>query len=102
MKDQPDSNTAEAPVAGTPAVATAPPPPASKLVDFEMLGRFLGLALLQQVTVGVRLHPSICKLLLQNNVPWEWTDDDVIQLDPLLFKHKVQYVRENDVERVWF
>ena len=35
-----------------------------QLADLRMLGRFLGLALIQQVTVGVRLHASMCRTLL--------------------------------------
>jgi len=66
--------------------------------DYEMLGRFLGLALLQQVTVSIRLHPSICKLLLRGNDGWDWTDADVRELDELFFKHKVEYVRHHAVD----
>jgi len=83
------------------SVRTAPLAPGSeeqRLIDYELLGRFLGLALLQQITVGVRLHPSICRLLLRNNETWDWVDQDVIDLDALFFKHKVQYVLANDVE----
>ena len=72
-------------------------PKARQLLDLELLGRLLGLALLQQATVGFRLHPSVCKLLLRNGEPWEWTHDDVRGLDPLLYQHKVDYVLNNDV-----
>lgn len=68
------------------------------LRDYEMLGRFIGLALLQQVTIGVRLHPSVCRLLLNGGALYEYTHDDVLELDPMLLKHKVQYALENDVE----
>jgi hypothetical protein len=68
------------------------------LRDYEILGRFIGLALLQQVTIGVRLHPSVCRLLLNGGAPYDYTPDDVLELDPMLFKHNVQYVLENDVE----
>ena len=69
-----------------------------KLQTYEMLGRFLGLALLQQVTVSVRLHRHICRLLLANGNEWEWTYEDVRALDEMLYKHKVQYVLHNPVE----
>ena len=72
-------------------------PKARQLLDLELLGRLLGLALLQQATVGFRLHPSVCKLLLCNGEPWEWTHDDVRGLDPQLYQHKVDYVLNNDV-----
>jgi len=72
-------------------------PKARQLLDLELLGRLLGLALLQQATVGFRLHPSVCKLLLCNGEPWEWTHDDVRALDPQLYQHKVDYVLNNDV-----
>ena len=70
----------------------------SLLKDYEMLGRFIGLALIQQVTIGIRLHPSVCQLLLRGGSPWEYTYDDIAELDPLLLKHKVQYILNNDVE----
>jgi hypothetical protein len=70
---------------------------ASQERDLEMLGRFLGLALLQQITVGVRLHPSVCRLLLSSNTPWEWSYDEIAELDGELYTHKVKYVLENDV-----
>lgn len=72
-------------------------PKARQLLDLELVGRLLGLALLQQATVGFRLHPSVCKLLLRNGEPWEWTHDDVRGLDPQLYQHKVDYVLNNDV-----
>ena len=72
-------------------------PKERQLLDLELLGRLLGLALLQQATVGFRLHPSVCKLLLCNGEPWEWTHDDVRGLDPQLYQHKVDYVLNNDV-----
>jgi hypothetical protein len=59
------------------------------LRDYEMLGRFVGLALLQQVTIGVRLHPSVCRLLLSGGEPYEYTHEDVAELDPMLLQHKV-------------
>ena len=68
-----------------------------QLRDLQMLGRFLGLALVQQVTVAVRLHPSICRLLLRGGESWEWTHEDVEALDAELYAHKVKYVLENDV-----
>ena len=70
----------------------------SQLRDLEMLGRFLGLALVQQVTVAVRLHPSVCKLLLNLGEPYEWTYEDIEELDALLYAHKVKYILENEVE----
>ncbi len=71
---------------------------ARQLLDLELLGRLLGLALLQQATVGFRLHASVCKLLLRNGEPWEWSHDDVRALDPQLYQHKVDYVLNHDVE----
>ena len=71
---------------------------AAQLRDFEMLGRFVGLALLQQVTIGLRLHSSVCRLLLYNCEKWQWTYDEVAELDPVLYQHKVRYVLDNDVE----
>ena len=50
-----------------------------------------------QVTVGVRLHPSVCRLLLRAGEPWAWTHDDVADLDPDVYQHKVKYILENDV-----
>ena len=69
-----------------------------QLRDLEMLGRFLGLALIQQITVGVRLHPSVCRTLLHCCERWAWSDDDVRELDEQLYLHKVRYVLDNDVE----
>ena len=89
-----DGNTSFRPAPMAASAAGLP----RQLGDLELLGRFLGLALIQQVTVGVRLHPLVCKLLLRNGEAWEWTHDDVQSLDPLLYKHKVQYVLENPVD----
>lgn len=80
-----------------PMLATDPRLP-QQLRDLEMLGRFLGLAIIQQVCVGVRLHPSLCRSLLAHGQRWEWTYEDVEQLDAQLYQHKVKYVLENDVE----
>ena len=69
-----------------------------QLLDLEILGRLLGLALLQQATVGFRLHASVCRLLLRDGEPWDWTHEDVRGLDAQLYQHKVEYVLNNDVE----
>ncbi|KOO33434.1 hypothetical protein Ctob_008174 [Chrysochromulina tobinii] len=71
-----------------PMLATDPRLP-QQLRDLEMLGRFLGLAIIQQVCVGVRLHPSLCRSLLAHGQRWEWTYEDVEQLDAQLYQHKV-------------
>jgi hypothetical protein len=39
----------------------------------------------------VRLHPSICRLLLSRGQPWEWSHADLRELDPELYAHKIKY-----------
>jgi len=41
------------------------------------------------VTIGVRLHPSVCRLLLSGGAVWDYTHEDIGELDQLLLKHKV-------------
>lgn len=57
--------------------------------DFEMLGRLLGLALWQQVTLDLPVHPYVCELLLRSgatpSAAAEDGDGDVaMQLQPQL------------------
>ncbi|KAL1530928.1 hypothetical protein AB1Y20_001819 [Prymnesium parvum] len=66
------------------------------LRDFEMFGRFIGLALLQQVTIGVRLHESVCRMLLGDCAQWEWSYEEIRALDPTLYQHKVRYILDHD------
>lgn len=62
---------------------------AARLRDFEMIGRFLGLALLQQITIGIRLHASVCRMLLNDCEPWDWSYEEIRELDPSLYQYKV-------------
>ena len=57
--------------------------------DFEILGRFVGLAVQRQVVIGLPFHPAFCRLLLSGNQPYKWSmDDNIKELDPLFYQHK--------------
>jgi len=78
--------------------------------DFEMLGRLLGLALWHQVTLDLPVHPHVCELLLnagegeEEGVADRWTADQerLKSIDAELFRHKVQWLLENDVASLGF
>ena len=70
--------------------------PETYLLDYEILGRFVGAAMLHRVCVGVRFSPSFCRLILSDNSAWAWDDDDVREFDPLLHRNLVEYVRAAD------
>eukprot|EP01045_Picozoa_sp_COSAG04_P014021 COSAG04_NODE_1028_length_8678_cov_2.787737_6_plen_713_part_00 len=74
--------------------------PETYLLDYEIMGRFIGAALLHRVCVGLRFHPAFCRLILADNQPWSWTDDDVRAFDPLLQRNLVEYIREADAEEL--
>lgn len=72
--------------------------------DFELLGRLLGLAIWQQVTLDLPLHPYVCKLLLHFDEEFEGRahnmDEDLAELqrlDPDLCKNKVRWLLSNDI-----
>jgi len=66
--------------------------------DCQMLGKIIGLALLHQVCVGLRLERSFCELLLNGNKAWPWQLRDVERLDEDFYKHKVRHILEHSVE----
>jgi hypothetical protein len=70
--------------------------PETYLLDFEIMGKFVGTALLHRVCVGMRFHPAFCRLILANNTAWAWTDDDVQDFDPLLYRNMIEYIRAAD------
>ena len=70
--------------------------PDTYLLDFEIMGRFVGTALLHRVCVGMRFHPAFCRLILSNNTGWAWSDDDARDFDPLLYRNMIEYIRAAD------
>ena len=74
--------------------------PDTYLLDFEIMGRFVGTALLHRVCVGMRFHPAFCRLILSNNTSWAWTDDDARDFDPLLFRNMIEYIRAADEDEL--
>ena len=74
--------------------------PETYLLDYEIMGRFVGAAMLHRVCVGLRFHPTFCRLILADNTAWRWTDKDVKEFDPLLYRNLVEYVRAADEEEL--
>mmetsp|Transcript_13943 Transcript_13943/g.21075 ORF Transcript_13943/g.21075 Transcript_13943/m.21075 type:complete len:998 (-) Transcript_13943:174-3167(-) len=68
------------------------------LDDFKILGRLVGLAMFKRVPITLRFHPAFCKLILNEGKLYDWTYDDIKQLDSQLYKFKVRYILDNDVE----
>jgi hypothetical protein len=61
----------------------------------ELLGRFIGCALLHRVCIGLRLHTHVCKLILAGGCPWEADDDEIREFDETLLRNHVQYLRRS-------
>jgi len=86
----------------SPSSGATPSGAATHLVDFEILGRFVGLALLQQVVVvGLPLHPAFCALLLSGGARYAWTlEGDVAALDAAFVAHKAAKLLATPLEEL--
>mmetsp|Transcript_3231 Transcript_3231/g.6343 ORF Transcript_3231/g.6343 Transcript_3231/m.6343 type:complete len:1014 (-) Transcript_3231:129-3170(-) len=71
---------------------------AQHLDDFYILGRLVGLAIFKRVPMALRFHPQFCKLILNGGDLPQWTHEDIKELDPDLYRYKVNYILENPVE----
>jgi len=67
-------------------------------MDYENLGRLVGLALWQNCTLDLPLHPHICALLF--GFPPESIKTTLEDVDPELYRHKVQWLLSNHVDEL--
>jgi len=76
--------------------------------DFQLLGRLLGLALWQQVTLDLPLHPVVFEFLLLDGAtpPLPSAIEDAFgplsELDEELCRHKVRWLMKHDVATLGF
>ncbi|GAB5363291.1 hypothetical protein AAMO2058_000870900 [Amorphochlora amoebiformis] len=68
------------------------------LNDFKILGRLVGLAIFKRVPIALRFNTAFCKLILNEGKLYQWTYDDIKELDEQLYKYKVKYILESPVE----
>ena len=75
--------------------------PTTALLDAEVMGRFVGAALLRRVCVGLRFHVHVCKLILLDGKAWAApTDEEICAFDELFFRNHVQYLRSAGAEEL--
>ena len=67
-------------------------------MDFEILGCLLGLALWQNCTLDLPLHPHVCALLF--GFPSNHLVTTLAEMDEELFRHKVQWLLANPVDQL--
>lgn len=86
-------------------------------VLFESMGRIVGLALLNQICIGIRFNTTFCRRLLErDDAPWGerndddddktngstgwWSIDELSALDADFVKYKFQWIAENSIEEM--
>ena len=67
-------------------------------MDFEILGCLVGLALWQNCTLDLPLHPHVCALLF--GFPSERLTTTLSEMDEELFRHKVQWLLANPINQL--
>ncbi|CAL1138372.1 unnamed protein product [Cladocopium goreaui] len=65
-------------------------------MDYEIMGCLIGLALWQNCTLDLPLHPHICALLF--GFPPESITTSLAEMDPELHRHKVQWLLANPID----
>jgi len=67
-------------------------------MDFEILGCLIGLALWQNCTLDLPLHPHVCALLF--GFPEDRLTATLADMDAELFRHKVQWLLANPISQL--
>ena len=67
-------------------------------MDFEVLGCLIGLALWQNCTLDLPLHPHVCALLF--GFPSDRLTATLADMDDELFRHKVQWLLANPINQL--
>ena len=67
-------------------------------MDFEILGSLIGLALWQNCTLDLPLHPHVCALLF--GFPNDRLTATLADMDEELFRHKVQWLLANPINQL--
>ncbi|CAE7265880.1 unnamed protein product [Symbiodinium necroappetens] len=67
-------------------------------MDFEILGSLIGLALWQNCTLDLPLHPHVCALLF--GFPNDRLTATLADMDEELFRHKVQWLLVNPINQL--
>ena len=67
-------------------------------MDFEVLGCLVGLALWQNCTLDLPLHPHVCALLF--GFPSDRLTATLADMDEELFRHKVQWLLANPIDQL--